>query len=420
MSRFPRAVICGVVFGAFASVALAGDLPRATPAEAGMSKPKLDEARAIVQGLVDNNQTAGAVVLVARHGKTVLLETSGNMDVEAGKSMRADTIFRIYSMTKPVTSVAAMILVEEGRIHLDDPVSKYIPEFKGLRVHSGKGEETVEAKREMSIRDLMRHTSGLTYGFMGSTPVDLLYRSNKIGEANDSLGDFVGKLGKLPLLCQPGTQFNYSYSTDVLGRIIEITSGKTLDEFFQERVFKPLDMQDTGFFVPAAKLDRLAACYGPGDNGALKATETPAASPYRKQRKFLSGGGGLVSTVGDYQRFCQMLLSGGELEGARLLRRETVQEMTRNQLPAEALPMKLAGFPVPGVGFGLGFSVRLDTDPAKSTPNAGEFGWSGAASTHFWICPKQELIVIVMQQYMPFTQRLEAALKPVIYAAIEK
>jgi CubicO group peptidase (beta-lactamase class C family) len=398
----------------------AGELPLAKPAEVGLSSQKLEAVKKVVQEAVDKNQTAGVLVLVARHGKVVMLESFGNMDIEAKKAMRPDAIFRIYSMTKPVTSAAAMVLYDEGRFKLDDPVAQYLPELKDLRVHAGKGDETVEVKRAVTIRDLLRHTSGLTYGFISSTPVDMLYRSNKIGDASETLAEFAGKLGKLPLLYQPGTRFNYSYSTDVLARLVEVASGKSFDEFLQERIFKPLDMKDTGFFVPDDKIDRFAATYGPGENGQLKVTDGPATSPYRKQRKFLSGGGGLVSTARDYLRFSQMLLNGGELDGKRLLRKETVQEMTKNQLPAEALPITLANFPMPGVGFGLGFSVRLDTNSEKPAPYAGEYGWSGAASTHFWICPRQDFIVIVMQQYMPFSLRMELALKPLIYAAIEE
>jgi CubicO group peptidase (beta-lactamase class C family) len=354
------------------------------------------------------------VSLVVRHGKVVQLDALGQMDIEAGKPMQPETIFRIYSMTKPITTVAAMLLWEEGRFQLDDPVAKYLPELKGLRVHAGKGDETVAAHREMTIRDLMRHTSGLTYGVFSNTPVDQLYKEMQILDPDSSLAEMVEKLGKLPLLHQPGTRFHYSVSTDVLGRLVEVVSGKPLDEFFQERIFRPLDMKDTGFFVPEDKLARLAANYGPG----LQVIDAPGQSRYRTRPKRLSGGGGLVSTARDYLRFCQMLVQGGDLQGTRLLRPETVQQMTTNQLPKEALPLRILDIPMPGVGFGLGFSVRLaDVNPVLGVP--GEFGWGGAASTHFWIAPKQELVVIVLQQYMPFTPRLETALKPILYEALK-
>jgi CubicO group peptidase (beta-lactamase class C family) len=400
-------------------VARAEELPRAVPQELGLSAEKLDKVKSVVQGMVDKQQTAGAVVLVARRGKIAQLEAIGKMDSAANKAMRPDALFRIYSMSKPITTAAALMLCDDGKLKLDDPVSRHLPDFKGLRVQGGKADETVPADREMTIRDLMRHTSGLTYGFMDDSPVDRLYRSEKIGESSDNLAEFVGKLGKLPLKYQPGTQFNYSFSTDVLGRVIEVVSGKPLDEFFRDRIFEPLDMRDTGFVVPDEKLERFTACHRRGDD-ALKVSDDPSKSPFRQHRKFLSGGGGLVSTARDYLRFAQMLLNGGEWQGKRLLRAETVREMTTNQLPDEALPMKLAGFKLPGLGFGLGVSVRLDTKSTKPDPAAGEYGWSGAASTYFWIAPKSELIVIVLQQLEPFNVDLQTALKPIIYAAIEK
>jgi CubicO group peptidase (beta-lactamase class C family) len=404
----------------FLGAARAEELPRATPKEVGLSADRLDRIKSVVQAAVDKNQTAGVVVLVARRGKVVYLESFGKMDVEAGKAMQPDTIFRIHSMTKPITTAAALVLSEEGKLRLDDSVSKYLPEFKGLRVYAGKWDETVEAKSEMKIRDLMRHTSGLTYGMPNGSPVDKLYIASKIDAPGESLAGMVDKLGKLPLQYQPGTRFHYSVSTDVLGRLIEVVSGKPLDEFLRDRILRPLDMRDTGFVVPAEKLDRFAASHLAGEKRTLKVIDAPSTSRYRARPKFLSGGGGLVSSARDYARFCQMLLNGGDLQGTRLLRPETVREMTTNQLPAEALPMTLGGFPLPNLGFGLGVSVRLDTKTPKPDPAAGEFGWSGAASTYFWVAPKPELIVIVLQQVEPFNFGLQMALKPVIYAAIEE
>jgi CubicO group peptidase (beta-lactamase class C family) len=420
MKRIQQAVLGSWLLAGFGVSAPAEELPRGAPAEAGMSAAKLEKVKATVQSMVDKEQTAGAIILVARHGKVVLLESFGKMDVAAGKRMRDDTIFRIYSMTKPITTVAAMLLWEENRFQLDDPIAKYLPELKGLRVLAGKGDDTVAAKREMTIRDLMRHTSGLIYdGMPPPTPLDKLYGEKKVMDHNGTLADMVEKLGKLPLAYQPGTRFNYSISTDVLGRLVEVISGKPLDEFFQERIFGPLDMKDTGFFVPDDKAARFAANYGPSKDHGLQVIDAPATSSYRKRPKFFSGGGGLVSTARDYLRFSQMMLNGGQLQGTRLLRPETVRQMTTNQLPAEALPMKLAGIPVPSTGFGLGFSVRLPRDPKAPTErHAGEFGWSGAASTHFWICPKPDVVVVAMQQFMPFSMRLELAIKPLIYEAV--
>jgi CubicO group peptidase (beta-lactamase class C family) len=418
---FLRAIPCAVLFVfLFSAGVRAEELPRATPKEAGMSADKLDRIKSVVQSAVDKNQTAGLVVLVARQGKVVYLESFGKMDVEAGKPMLQDAIFRIYSMTKPITVAGALVLSEEGKFKLDDPVSKYLPEFKGLRVHAGKGDQTIEAKREMTVRDLMRHTSGLTYGMPNGSPVDKLYIANKIEDPGDSLADMVGKLGKLPLQYQPGTRFHYSVSTDVLGRVIEAVSGKTLDEFLSERIFRPLDMRDTGFVVPPEKLNRFTASYRSTGKGMLTVIDAPSTSRYRAPRKYLSGGGGLLSTARDYSRFCQMLLNSGTLQGARVLRPETVREMTTNQLPPEAMPMTLNGFAQPGLGFGLGVSVRLDTKSSKPDPGAGEYGWSGAASTYFWVAPRTELMVIVLQQIQPFNFGLQLALKPAIYSAIEE
>jgi CubicO group peptidase (beta-lactamase class C family) len=397
----------------------ADELPRATPAEVGLSADKLHKVVDVVQDWVDKQKTSGAVVLLARHGKVAALEAVGKMNVSSGEAMRPDAIFRIYSMSKPVTSVAVLMLWEDGKLKLDDPVSAYLPEFKGLRVDWGKGDETVPAMREMTIRDLLRHTSGLTYGFIDDSPVDQLYRAKRIGNSNDTLADFVGKLAKLPLKYQPGTRFNYSFSTDVLGRVVEVASGKPFDEFLRERIFEPLAMHDTGFFVPDDKAPRFAATHKRnGEN--LQVSDSPATSQFRRKRKFLSGGGGLVSTAQDYLRFAQMLANGGELGGKRLLRAETVAEMTKNQLPDEALPLSVGKLSMPGVGFGLGVSVRLATKPNDSDVSVGEYGWSGAASTYFWVAPRADLVVIVLQQLEPFSLDLQTALRPVIYAAIEK
>jgi CubicO group peptidase (beta-lactamase class C family) len=383
-----------------------------------MSPGKLAEARQAVQALVDKKEVAGAVVMVARHGKVVQCEALGVMDIDSGEPMKPDTIFRIFSMTKPVTTVAAMILWEEGRFQLDDPVSKYLPELTGLLVYAGEPNRTVPAQREVTIRDLMRHTSGLTYGSFGNSPVDKLYREQKVFDWDDNLPNLVKKLSKLPLLYQPGSRFNYSVSTDVLGRLVEVASGQSLDAFFEERILKPLDMKDTGFFLPEERLGRFAANHGPGARRALKVIETADKSRYRRRPKMLSGGGGLVSTARDYMRFCQTLLNEGEWDGLRILRKETVRLMIRNQLPDEAIPISVAGMTLPGQGFGLGFAVHVGPDDPVSKAPTGEYGWGGAASTHFWIAPRYDLAVVALEQYMPFTRRLEAAVKPRVYEAV--
>ena len=420
MKTLPVALVSVCLFLARAG---AEEIARATPQEMGLAAAKLDQVKTIVQTMVDKHRAAGAVVLVARRGKIVQIVCVGKMDTATGKPMRPEAIFRIYSMTKPITSVAALMLADDGKLALDDPVRHYLPEFKGLRVHTGKGDETVPAAREMTVRDLLRHTSGLSYGLLGDSAVDRLYRANKIGDREDTLADLVRKLGKLPLEYQPGKHCSYSFSTDVLARVVEVAGNKPFDEFLQEQIFRPLDMRDTGFAVPDDKLDRFTASHRRGKEG-LEVGDAPETSLFRKKPKFLSGGGGdssggggLVSTARDYLRFAQMLLNGGELEGKRLLRAETVRAMTTNQLPPEALPMKVGGTPLMGVGFGLGVGVRLADKPDTA---AGEYSWGGAADTAFWIAPQSELVVIVLQQVQPATSELQLALRPVIYAAIEK
>ena len=343
------------------------------------------------------------------------------MDRKAEKPMRRDTIFRIYSMSKPITSVAVMMLYEEGKLRLDDPLSKHIAQFKGLKVVADPSQAEiaeVESKREMTVRDLLRHTSGLTYGLSAATAVDRIYRKAAIlDRQGGTLEDMVEKLGKIPLLHQPGTTWHYSVSTDVLGRLVEVVSGQTLDVFFAERIFEPLEMKDTGFFVPAEKIGRFATNYGPGAGG-LRVVDDATTSRYIKKATFLSGGGGLVSTADDYMRFCLMLFGGGEFGGKRLLAAETVAMMTRNQLPKEAFPIGFGLAKRRGVGFGLGFSVRVRPTDWEASSHVGEYGWGGAASTHFWISPNDEIVVVALTQYMPYSDRVERKLKPIVYDAI--
>ncbi len=400
------AVLLGVLCLSIWGAGYAKELPTGSPADVGMSAEKLAGVNRAVQGLVDDRKVAGAVVVVARKGKIVLFETFGMMDKGANKPMRKNTIFRIYSMTKPVTSVAAMMLYERGRLKLDEPVSKYVPEFKGLKVYDESG-EYADQTRQMTVRDLMRHTSGLTYGFFGNTAVDRMYRDKNIFDWDGSLQDMITKLGDVPLLYQPGTRWHYSVSTDVLGHIVEKVSGQSLDKFFRRMIFKPLGMKDTAFYVPPKKVERFAVCYGPDAGGGLRVVDEPSESRYIKKPNLFSGGGGLVSTARDYTRFCQMLLNKGQLDGKRLLRPETVEMMTSNQLP-------------PGVtrgndeGFGLGFSVRLRDGRFPE----GEFGWGGMASTHFWISPKDKLVVVALSQRIPYSDQLQNAIKPIIYDSI--
>lgn len=423
MKSFQAGLLASLLFQFIGLVPAAWgqEMPLAAPEEVGLSSQKLARITPALQALVDEHKIAGTITLVARRGKVVYFETAGMRDIDAHKPMQKDTICRIYSMTKPVASTAVMMLYDEGKLVLDDPASKYLPEFKGLKVFvksTADGQELAEPNREMTVRDLLRHTSGLTYGLFGVTPVDQMYNKAGVLKPTQTLQEMTSKLGEIPLLYQPGTRWNYSLSVDVLGRIVEVVSGKPLDEFIDERICRPLDMHDTGFFVPQEKLDRLAASYGPKAGGGLAVIDAPATSSYRSRPAFISGGGGLVSTARDYARFCQMFVNGGELYGKRLLKQETVELMTRNHLPESAIPIAFGPIKLNGVGFGLGFSVRVQNTLFVPARALGEYGWSGAASTHFWIAPHDELLVIALQQYMPFSPVLEMTVKPLVYDAV--
>ncbi|MHC4581932.1 MAG: serine hydrolase domain-containing protein [Planctomycetota bacterium] len=329
MQLIRRITLCLALTCCLPIILIGRELPTASPEQVGLSVRKLAGTRAALQKLVEEKRIAGGIVAVARRGKVAQFEACGLMDIEDGKSMKRDTIFRIYSMSKPITTVAAMILFEEGKIKLDDPISKYIPEFKEQNVVTDPDSEqvsTVPAEREMTVRDLMRHTSGLTYGVFGNTNVDKLYRKSiQLGGDSTTLGsttlkEMAGNLAKIPLLFQPGTKWHYSVSTDVLGRIVEVASGQRLDTFFTRRIFEPLGMEDTAFHVPAEKMDRFATNYGPSPQGGLRPIDEPETTRYATMPSFLSGGGGLVSTASDYMRFCLMLLNGGKFGETRLLK----------------------------------------------------------------------------------------------------
>ena len=394
----------------------ADELPRAVPENVGLSSAKLDKINQIVTQAIKDNKTAGAVVVVLWQGCIVHFSAHGWQDIDGRLPMRLDTVFRLYSMTKPITTVAAMLLADEGRFKLDDPVSKYLPELKHLRVFArGEDEEYEACQNEMTVRDLMCHSSGLTYGG-GNTPVDRICKEKNFTDLGRTLEQFIEELGEVPLKYQPGTRFEYGLSTDVLGRLVEVWSGQELDEFLADRIFAPLQMKDTGFSVPDASIKRFAAMYGPDPDGGLKEIDSPETSPFRVRPKMLSGGGGLVSTAGDYVRFCQMLLNGGLLDNHRILKRESVALMTQNHIPKDALPI-VHGHPKIGWGFGLGFSIRMKKDVDDPLP-IGECRWEGAASTSFSIWPKDEIAVVVMQQHRPFIEILENTIKPIVFEAI--
>ncbi|UCD48947.1 MAG: beta-lactamase family protein [Phycisphaerales bacterium] len=411
MKQRRKWVVVLVVASLLASALVAKEIPVVQPEAVGLSSAKLTEMQAAARKMVDDEKVAGIITMVARKGKICHFEAHGNRDLEAGKPMERDTIVRIYSMSKPITSVAVMILHEQGKILLDEPVETYIPELKGVKVYheNTQGEPApVEPKRKVTARDLLRHTSGLTYGILGDTAVDKMYRAQGI-LGDEDLQDMVEKLGKIPLLHQPGTTWHYSVSTDMLGYLVERVSGRTLDGFFAEHIFKPLDMKDTGFYVPQDKRERFSKCYGADPNGGLKPSEEITGYAFLQPPTLLSGGGGLVSTARDYLRFCTMLLNKGDLDDVRILEPETVEMMTRDQLPPGVSVGK-------GVGFGLGFSVQRQPGP-NGQMRVGEYGWAGAASTFFGISPEDESIVILLTQYMPYTDTVPKTLKPMVYAA---
>lgn len=402
------------------------------PEELGFDSSRLAAISPYFQSYVDNGKLAGFSTLVSRHGEIAHFECVGNRDRERSLPLQTDTIFRIYSMTKPITSIALMMLYEEGHFQLNHPVSRYIPEFKELRVWVSGEEgsyETKECDREMTIRDLMTHTSGLTYGFMYANAIDAHYRSAGIGGAATvgmTLKEMVTKLADIPLLFSPGEHWNYSVSTDVCGYLVEVLSGRPLDEFLQSRIFGPLGMVDTGFFVPKNKLDRFATNYfkdpKSGTQGIMDVGDE--TSTYAKAPDFLSGGGGLVATMMDYWRFCQMLLNGGEFNGARLVSRKTVEFMIMNHLPGgknmkQMTTSAFSELAADGAGFGLGFAVTLDPAEAMATGSAGNFSWGGAASTYFWIDPEENMISILMTQLYPSsTYPLRPQLQQLVYGAL--
>jgi len=399
-----------------------------SPEQVGLSAARLARITSWMKSWVDSGKLPGMVVCVMRRGELAFAETYGKADVERNRPMRPDTIFRIYSMTKPLTSTAIMMLYEEGRFQLDDPISRFIPAFKDPRVYAGgsRGKiDSVPAEREITFRDLLTHTSGLTYGFMESNPVDALYRAKEGVDfqlAKTSLREVVEKLASFPLIAQPGKAWNYSVATDVLGYLVEVISGQPFEKFLVEKVIRPLGMTDTDFFVPKNKQDRFAANYSAGAGGKLELLDDPAKSRYLEPRTVNSGGGGLVSTASDYLRFCRFMLNKGQLDGVRLLGRKTVELMTMNHLKGDMADMGMPRFSEStyyGTGFGLGFSVTLDPAKAHILGTAGEFAWGGAASTAFWCDPVEDMAVVMLTQLMPSsTYPIRRELRVLSYQAI--
>jgi CubicO group peptidase (beta-lactamase class C family) len=388
-SKFPM-LLAGALC---AAAAFAQTLPMAkSPEEVGFSSKRLERTRQAFKDDVEKKNIPGAVLLIVRNGKVASYDAIGYQERAAQTPMKKDSIFRVASMSKPITTVAAMILVEENKIDLGAPVAQYLPEFRGVKV----GAEGAAPKRPMTVQDLMRHTSGLTYGLFGNSAVDQMYRKADIFNSK-SLAEMVKTVAAMPLLHQPGEAWEYSVSTDVLGRVVEVASGKDLDAFIEERVTGPLKMKDTGFWVKPEAIARMAA---PDQKSNL-----PFADPSVKPGLF-SGGGGMFSTAGDYARFSQMLLNGGELEGVRILGPKTIALMTSDQLPANVerhtpVAMALGPFgPTPemGTSFGLGFAVRVDAGRNPEPGSVGDFSWGGITGTLFWVDPKEKLVAVMMVQ----------------------
>jgi CubicO group peptidase (beta-lactamase class C family) len=409
---------------AIAVASLAQELPAAKPESVGLSSERLERIGATVQRNIDDKRIAGAVTFVMRKGRVAWFKPQGMMDREAGKPMRPDAIFRICSMTKPITSVAVMMLYEEGRFLLDDPISMYLPEFKNPKVliKPKTGEPyTIPATREITIRDLLRHTSGLTYQW--NETLGPMYQAANVASGilpyDGTIADSVKHLAGIPLLFSPGDQWEYSLGVDVLGRLVEVVSGKPLDDFFRTRIFEPLGMKDTYFFPPENKLDRLATAYTYyADKGLNRFPDTPitegnfsysADYPYHGPKKLFAGGAGLNSTVADYARFCQMMLDGGKVGNANLISRKSVELMTHDQLGKISSERD----------FGLGFGVEGVKEPLPELGSPGEYSWGGFFYTAFYIDPKEQMIVIFMAQLHPTGDlHLDKEIKVLSYQAI--
>jgi len=403
------------------------------PAEAGFAKDRLRRIDENFARYVDDGRLKGWLLTVGRHGKLAHVASYGQRDAEAGLPVEADTLWRIYSMSKPITSVAAMMLYEQGAFELTDPVSKFIPSFTDMRVFTGGSDQrpvTVPATEPVRVWHLLTHTAGLTYGFHRTTPVDAMYRAAgfDLGLRPGTLEESCDAWASLPLLFQPGSEWNYSVATDVLGRVVEVASGQSLDEFFAQRIFGPLGMTDTAFYAAPEDLGRLAALYARNIEGKAGRFNS-MAEEVRKPPTMLSGGGGLVSTAADYNRFLNMLLHradspAGELDGARLLSSRTVAYMGRNHLPGNqdieqfGRPIN-AESPQRGVGFGLGFAVVIDPAAGKVVVSDGELSWGGAASTAFWIDPAEELTATFFTQLIPSSAHpIRSQLRQLVYQAL--
>lgn len=387
------------------------------PESVGIASDRLARMDAVMREYVDKGQLAGVQTAIMRKGQLVHFDTYGYANVEEKKPLQDDSMWRIYSMTKPIVSVALMMLYEEGKFQLNDPVHLYLPDLKDLQVHQGGG-QTIAAKQDIRVIDLLRHSSGLGYGWGPNTYVDSLYRNTNIWALPD-LKAFVQHLSTLPLYYEPGTAFRYGVSTDVLGHLVEVLSNTPLDKFLSERIFQPLGMKDTCFEVPDGKEDRLVTSYRTDNQGQLQVIDHPNGSRYTQKVSLFSGGGGLVSTSYDYLRFCQMLLNGGQLQGKRLLSPKTVELMTLDHLAEISYGGFGINLPTRGYGFGLGFSVLKDVAATGATGSVGTYGWGGAAGTYFGIDPKEDLIYLLMIQLRPYSHlKARQKFRTMVYQSI--
>ncbi len=404
-------------------------MKRVEPAEVGMCGERLARiGEHLRERYIEPGKIPGSLTLVARRGQVCYLEKQGRRDLERDLPVEEDTIFRIYSMTKPITSLALMQLYERGLFALNDPVHRFIPEWRDLRIFKAGSwplYDTEACQRPMTVRHLLTHMSGLTYGFLHATNVDYGYRKARIGslQPGQTLRDMIEGLAQLPLEFEPGSAWNYSVATDVLGYLVEVISGQPFDQYLREHIFEPLGMHDTAFNISDEKVERFASCYQRNLDKSIALEDDGQNSAYR-DRTFFSGGGGLVSTVADYYRFCGMLQKGGELDGARIIGPRTLDMMTANHLPDGG---DLAGWArgsfsetsYDGIGFGLGFATRLDSVANGTLGSVGEFNWGGMASTLFWVDPEEELVVIFMTQLIPSgTFDFRGQLQSIVYSAI--
>jgi len=415
-----RTAFTAALLGVAGSVC-AGPLPEAKPEDVGVSSKRLERITQAMQQLVDKGELAGMVVLVARKGKLVYQRSFGMQDKASRIPMSVDSIFRVYSMTKPIVSVGAMILVEEGKLSLEEPVSKYLPEFKDMQVgvesfDPASGSQlfyTVPAKRQITVQDLLRHTSGFTYGTSPKTQVQKLYAQAGIFSQKWTLDSFCKALAKLPLQYEPGTVWEYGHSTDVLGRVVEVASGQPLDQFLAERIFKPLKMVDTAFEVPPAKQHRLAQPQVDPQTGKV-AELLDLTQP----ATLFAGGHGLASTPSDYLRFAQMLANGGELEGVRVLGPKTIVFMSSDHVLGAGIERGTNWLPGNGYGFGLGFAVRRETGESTWPGTIGEFFWGGYAGTAFWVDPKEGLVPVYMSQEPNRRQHYRNMFRDLVYQSL--